>query len=137
MERSLRDVYGILIPRRERKVIADLGVESQKDSGRVEGNRELLDIMLDSTAAKRLMNERNESILAAIIPEAERHFHGLSESMRFSHIVHWPEAEPMSPIGRSQSVSRYRRGVNPSRRVLLAGDYLGLPYTDSAAHTGK
>lgn len=72
-----------------------------------------------------------------MLPEAERYFRGLSETMRFSHFVHWPEAEPMSPIGRSQAVFAYRRGVNPSRRVILAGDYLGFPYTDSTAYTGK
>jgi oxygen-dependent protoporphyrinogen oxidase len=44
---------------------------------------------------------------------------------------------PLSPIGRSRNVARYRGSINGSTRVYLAGDYMGMPFTEGAAETGK
>ncbi len=133
----LRNIYGIMIPRREREHLASIGIESQKDIERVTGRGELLDLMLDSKSARLFLSEDNDTILSAILPESEHYFAGLSEAIRFSHIIRWSEAEPMSPIGRSKDLATYRKELPATRRILLAGDYMGFPYTDSAAYTGK
>jgi hypothetical protein len=50
-----------------------------------------------------------------------------------THLICWPAAEPRSPVGCARAVAAYRRAVQARRRVVLAGDYLALPWTDGAA----
>jgi oxygen-dependent protoporphyrinogen oxidase len=133
---DLRELYGFLIPRRERKLIVAIGIESNKNKNSVtEG--ELLDIMLDSQHAALLLNMSDDEILKKIMPELEIYFPKLSDYIRFFHIVHWPEAEPLSFIGKSKYLKKYKDSLAPDSSVILAGDYMGFPYTDSAAFTGK
>lgn len=49
------------------------------------------------------------------------YFPGVRDSVRWTHCVRWPEAEPYSPPGRSRAVAEYRRGLGRERRVVLAG----------------
>ena len=39
-------------------------------------------------------------------------------------------------LGRAYSVKQYRDTGSASNRIWLAGDYLGFPWTDSAAQNG-
>ena len=132
----LRDVYGLLIPKRERRCIAAVAMELNKDKGRApEG--ELLDVMLSGDSGKDLVDQPDEVIEDAVFGELETYLPGIRRARKFTHIVRWKDAEPMSPVGRSRLISDYKTGWTGGRGILLAGDYLGFPYTDSAAHTGK
>ncbi len=136
LPRDLNNVYGILIPRRERQLIAGIGIESQKNAERI-AEGELLDIMLDSTHGKILFDSPDDIILKSVLSELEKYFPGLSDSIRLSHIVRWKDAEPISSLGRSINIKNYKKTLNFSAKVILAGDHMGFPYTDSAAYTGK
>lgn len=132
---TLKHVYGLLVPRTDRDVIAAIGIESCKDPARVPDG-ELLDIMLADRAGRELVNRTDDEILTRVLAEAGRYFPGVAQSVRFAHIVRWNEAEPRSPVGRSRLISEYRVNWSPRQRVLLAGDYMGMPFTDGAAETG-
>ncbi len=132
----LRDVYGLLIPRKERQCIAAVTLESNKDKGRTPGG-ELLDVMLSGEAGAELIEQSDELIESAVLNELETCFPGIRQAKKFTRMVKWKDAEPMSPVGRSRLVADYKAGWTPERRIILAGDYLGFPFTDSAAHTGK
>lgn len=136
LPKELREVYGILIPRRERQRIAGIGIESRKGAGRVKEG-ELFDIMLDSRHVSELFEMTNDEILKTILPELENYFPRLSESIRLSHFTRWKDAEPISSLGRGKNIKKYKETLNSSAQVILAGDYMGFPYTDSAAFTGK
>ncbi len=131
----LRDVYGILIPRRERKDIAAIAIESHKHPRRVPQG-ELLDVMLAGEAGKRLIDASDDEITEAVWGESEVHFPGLRDEIIFSHLVRWNYAEPLSPIGRSRAIIKYRARWGYPLRVILAGDYMATPTTDGAAHSG-
>lgn len=133
---DLNNVYGFLIPRRERKSIAAIGIESNKNRNSVTKG-ELLDVMLDSQHAKTLLNKSDDEILKNILPELEIYFPKLSNFIRFTHFIHWPEAEPVSFIGRCKYIKQYKDTLSTESAFILAGDYMGFPYTDSAAFTGK
>ena len=90
--------------------------------------------LLSGEAAGSLIDRSDDEIEAAVLPEVERYFPGVTEAKRFAHIVRWHEAEPKSPVGRSRAIAEYRRG-GAARRVWLAGDYMGMPWTDEAAET--
>ena len=129
-------VYGLLIPRRERKVIAAVGIESRKSPDLVPGG-ELLNVMLDGMAGQRLIDASEDSILAEVLPELEAYFPNASKRLAFAHFCRWHEAEPRSPVGRCGAIGAYRRACSPSQKVVLAGDYLSIPTTEGAAQSGK
>ncbi len=133
-DERLKGVCGLFIPRVERKVIASMTVESWRDPSRVPSG-EVLHALLSGEAAVSLSDRSDDEIEAAVLPEVERYFPGVTEAKRFVHIVRWQEAEPMSPVGRSRSIAEYRRRGG-ARRVWLAGDYMGMPWSDGAAEAG-
>lgn len=130
------DIYGLLIPRRERKVIAAVGIESRKSSGLVPQG-ELLNVMLDGQAGARLVDQGEAAVLNEVFPELERYFPGVRKNTAFAHFCRWREAEPCSAVGRARAIAAYRAALKPDHRVLLAGDYMSAPTTEGAAFSGK
>ncbi|MDR2012603.1 MAG: FAD-dependent oxidoreductase [Rhodanobacter sp.] len=129
------DVYGVLIPRRERRVIAAVAIESRKSPDRV-SRGELLNVMLDGVAGARLVDADEADVMAEVLPELETWFPGVRRHIGFTHFCRWREAEPYSPIGRSRVIDVYRKSCCTDQAVVLAGDYLGIPTTEGAAHSG-
>jgi protoporphyrinogen/coproporphyrinogen III oxidase len=128
-------VYGLLIPPRERKVIAAVGIESRK-SPDLAPQGELLNVMLGGNAGARLVEASEEAVLAEVLPELEGYFPGISKRMAFAHFCRWHEAEPRSPVGRSRAILAYRASCSPTQKIILAGDYLSSPTTEGAAQSG-
>ena len=44
---------------------------------------------------------------------------------------------PTVPVGHGAAVAAYWAGLSRDARVVLAGDYLGFPWSDSAAANGE
>jgi oxygen-dependent protoporphyrinogen oxidase len=133
---ALRDVYGFLIPAREREHVAAVSIERNKSLDRARCG-ELLVVLFSGDAAERLLGESDSDVLAAVIPELERYLPGVGGAVTMTHLIRWPAAEPRSPVGRARAVAAYRRAPRVDRRVLLAGDYVALPWTDGAADAGE
>lgn len=134
---NLAAVYGLLIPRLERTRIAAVGIETNKY--RVCAPQgQLLNIMLSDTAAQSMLALPDDAIIQLVLPEAETFFPGLSENIDATRIYRWPQAEPCSDVGRATDLRQYRANCGSSLpRVLLAGDYMSMPYTEGAAESGK
>ena len=134
---SLRDVYGLLIPRSERRSIVAIGIESNKNRDCVPQGQ-LLNIMLSNTASKSMMSMTDDAIIHTVMPEAEKFFPGLSTQIAVTRIYRWKQAEPCSHVGRAKDLLHYRKNGRPlDQRVLLAGDYMSMPFTEGAAESGK
>lgn len=136
LPKTLKNIYGILIPRRERQYITSIGIESNKGRERIRVG-ELFDVMLDSQHGAELLQKSDDEILKTILPELEYYLPRLSQSIRFLHVTRWKEAEPLSSLGRSKNIKKYKENLKLSAPIILAGDYMGFPYTDSAAFTGR
>ncbi|MCM3874980.1 MAG: FAD-dependent oxidoreductase, partial [Thermoanaerobaculia bacterium] len=134
--RVASDIYGLLIPRRERQVIAAIGIESRK-CGRYVPRGELLNVMLSGSAGSRLLGATEEQVLSEVLPELQRYFPGLDGRIEFTTFSRWPEAEPRSPVGRSRDLRQYRQAWHSGMKVILAGDYMGTPCTEGAAESGQ
>ena len=134
-EPALKDVWGFLIPRPDRQLIASATLESAKDIMRVPDG-EMLNVFVKNEAAGAMMDLSDDEIVAKVLPDIERFFPGATATKRFAQIVRWPNALPKSPVGRSRDLAEYRRSRPSARRVLLAGDYMGLPHFESAIETG-
>lgn len=134
---SLRDVYGLLIPRRERRRIAAVAIEANKNANAVPRGQ-LLNIMLCHEASGSMMAMTDDEIVRTVLPEAERFFPGLSMAVEATRIFRWKHAEPCSQVGRARDLVHYRRrGRLPDDRVVLAGDYMSMPFTEGAAESGR
>lgn len=131
-----RDIYGVLIPRRERKAVAAVGIESRKFPSYVPRG-ELLNVMLDGQTGSRLLDAEEDRVLAEVFPELNRYFPGIDDQVQFAHFCRWREAEPCSPVGRSRDLAQYRAQVAARLpAVLLAGDYMSIPTTEGAVESG-
>lgn len=131
---AMKSVWGFLIPRPDRQLIASATIESTKDIARVPDG-ELLNLFVKSEAAGAMMDLSDDEIVAKVLPDIERFFPGAAATKRFAQIVRWPNALPKSPVGRSRSLAEYRK-THSASRVLLAGDYMGMPHFESAIETG-
>ena len=131
----LRKVYGIIIPRKERQTIAAISIESNKNKNcAFEG--ELLQIMLDGKHGKELLHADEHQLLQIILPEIEKYLPGITNAIRFTHIVRWENAIPISFVGKSLLLKNYYDSITPDKNLILAGDYMNFPFTDSAALSG-
>jgi oxygen-dependent protoporphyrinogen oxidase len=128
-------VYGLLIPRRERRVIAAVGIESRKSPDLVPQG-ELLNVMLDGSAGARLIDASEDAVLAEVLPELFDYFPSVPNQIAFTHFCRWKEAEPRSPVGRSRAIRAYRQSCSQNQKIVLAGDYMGAPTTEGAAESG-
>jgi len=133
---SVEEIYGVLIPRRERKVIATFTFQSRKCPQHVERG-ELLNVMLDGASGARLIDASESDVLAEVIPELGRYLPGIASRIAFARMHRWLEAEPGSPPGRATHLHAYREAWRADRRVILAGDYMGIPCTEGAAESGR
>ena len=133
--RKLSKFYGLWLPKGERKNIAAISVESRKNGDRV-ASGEVLNVMLSGSAGKKLQNLEEEKITKLILEELSTYFPNISEDIAFAKITRWPYAEPMSYPGRSKNINEYREKTASNSRIFLAGDYMGMPFTEGAAETG-
>lgn len=136
LDPAIGDIYGVLVPKKERSVIATIGIEASKDKLRLAGGH-LLIVFLSGEAGKEMLDWTDSAILPPVIKELDRYFPGFSGNIRFTRIYRWKDAMPLSPIGRSRNIARYRATITESAKVFLAGDYMGMPFTEGAAETGK
>lgn len=136
LPRALRDVYGVAVPRRERRHLAAIAIESNKCRDRAP-HGELFHLMLCGASAAALLDAPDETVLAEVLPEAGRILPGLDAAVAATRICRWHEAEPRSPIGRAGMVHAYRSSAAAApRRIVLAGDYVNTPFTDGAVASG-
>ena len=133
---KLKNVYGLLIPRRERQDIAAIGLENNKRrSCTTKG--QLLNLMFCHESAMRCMPLTDAAIVAQALESAEIFFPSLSRHVQQTRVYRWPVAEPGSKVGRAQDLQGYREQCAKKQpRLILAGDYMSMPYTEGAAASG-
>lgn len=134
---ALADVYGVLILAPERDHVAAVGIETNKRRGHG-GAGHLLNLMFCHPSAERLMQSTDDGLVAQGIRSVESLLPSLSRHVLHRRVFRWPCAEPISWVGRAKAIARYRllQVANPTP-IVLAGDYMGMPFTDGAAESGE
>ncbi len=136
LSKPLKDVYGLLILRRERRHIAAICIEANKNN-ECASRGQLLNILLCHASAMAMMALPDDEIVAAVVEEAENYLPGLSAQIATTRLYRWKQAEPCSPIGRAKDIAQYRNNPPLDRRIWLAGDSMSMPFTEGAAESGK
>lgn len=132
----LADVYGLLIPEPERDHVAAVGIELNKRRD-VGGTGQLLNLMFCHQSAARDMQVEDGLLVAQAIRSVEPLFPSLSQHLVESRVIRWPCAEPFSWVGRAKAIRRYRaQQESDPTSIVLAGDYMGMPFTEGAAESG-
>ncbi len=133
---GLSNVWAMMIPRRERRQIVSVTMESAKDPRRVPKGGEMLNLFVTPDNAERMMEWPDEQVVSAVAEDVERLFPGAFAAKNFTRVVRWREGMPKSPVGRARALAEYRRTRPRDCRVWLAGDYMGMPWLESAIETG-
>lgn len=133
---SLHAVYGILIPRSERRHIAAISIETNKCQDRA-AQGQLFHLMLCGKSSAEMLSQTDSQVSDAVKQEAERFLPGVFERASNIRVYRWPEAIALSPVGRARNLRLYRQATAGTvRRVLMAGDYMSCPWTDGSAESG-
>ncbi|MGA3228896.1 MAG: NAD(P)/FAD-dependent oxidoreductase [Candidatus Binatus sp.] len=133
---GLRNVWAMMIPRGERRQIVSVTIESAKDPERVLKGGEMLNLFVTPDNAERMMDWPDGQVVSAVAADVERLFPGAIAAKQFTRVVRWREGMPKSPVGRARALAEYRRTRPRDGRVWLAGDYMGMPWLESAIETG-
>lgn len=83
-----------------------------------------------------MLDLTDEEIYREIHSDIEIVFPDVCQHVQTKRVFRWPYAMPYTPIGRTSSVKQCRDSRSSTHKIWLAGDYLGFPWTDSAAQTG-
>ncbi|MCF8316918.1 MAG: FAD-dependent oxidoreductase [Ignavibacteriales bacterium] len=133
---NLKNIYGLLIPRKDRTAVSAVGIENNKNRGD-DAAGHLFNIMLSHRAALEQMQAADNAIVAFAAQSVSDYFPTLPTRIKQSRVYRWPAAEPLSPVGRAATLRSYRqRSTQQVPSVLLAGDYMSMPFTEGAAESG-
>lgn len=141
---DLADAYGVLTHPDARAGFAALAVASRAHP-HLSQRGDLVTVMIDDATAAPLLTASEDDVVAAawravrpFAPSARPH------PTSAARVIRWSEAMPTVPLGHCAAVKAYWEGLarearelgTLSRKVVLAGDYLGFPWSDSAAALG-
>lgn len=125
-------VYGALFAPVEGSPLAALTFQQ----GKAPGDGPIVCAMLGERAAAEAGHLSDTALVRFVVEAMAAHLPGIDRAAVSTHLQRWDAAEPRSPVGRARAVAAYRNTLGRDRRVVLAGDYLGSPWTDGAAETG-
>ncbi len=136
LDPRIADIYGFLLPKKEQDIVGSILNAAAKDKLHP-ADRHLFVVFLSGDAGKKMIDWNEEDILANVLKEMEKYFPGIPKGIRFTRIYRWKDAIALSPVGRSRNIAKYRERFDQVSKVYLAGDYMGMPFTEGAAETGK
>ncbi|MGI5499001.1 flavin monoamine oxidase family protein [Lentzea sp. CA-135723] len=126
------DAYAIATPKRSFNVLLNLsniarGLESARSPGS--------SIMTFSpgSLARDLLDRDDDDIRDTYLADLDAVLPGFSDHLVEAEVQRWPTGAPYCFPGRAKLQPTLTR---PTGRVLLAGDYLGTLYTETAIQTG-
>lgn len=131
---ELGGAYGVMVMPDCPSPLAAVAVYSRADRS---AGGEVLTVMFHQGATRLLTAADDATVRAAAIDAVTPWLPGLASRVIDSHVTRWPEAMPYVPVGHASTVRRYRDTLPAGSPVLLAGDYLGFPWSDSAAFNGR
>ncbi len=132
---NIQKAYGLLYKSSLDCKIAAVSIENNKHSAR-KTKGFLVNVMLTDIYAKEILHLSDEEIYQKIKTHIEKQFPSIYLHIQSKKIFRWEFAMPYTSIGRAKLVKEYYDTRNQNNRIWLAGDYLGFPWTDSAANTG-
>jgi oxygen-dependent protoporphyrinogen oxidase len=127
------DVYAIATPERSTSMVFNManvrrGAELKREPG---GS-----LMAYSMAglADPMLALSDDEVVETYVRELDESFPGFAKIIDEAKVQRWPSALPYPFPGRAELQADL---LTPLGRIFLAGDYLGVPTTDTAVETGR
>ncbi len=126
------DTYAVATPKRSFNVVLNMSNNVHGyETGRSPGSSFM--VFSPAGLARRLLEQDDETVLRTLTDDLDQVLPGVGSTIVESEIARWPEASPYGFPGRGRLQPVLTRNAG---RVLLAGDYLGTHYTESAVASG-
>ncbi len=124
--------YAIATPKRSFNVVLNMsnvvrGSETERRPG------SSLMTFSPAALARGLLELDDEAVLASYLDDLDQVLPGVAGTVVEAHVQRWPTGAPYCFPGRSRLQPALTRRTGP---VVLAGDYLGTFYTETAISTG-
>lgn len=132
---ALGGAYGVLVHPNEDSSLAAIAVASRAHPS-CPSDGDAVTVMFNHDSAISFSQLDDRSIAARALDALERISPGLRCLLSPLLVQRWPHAMPTVPPGHPARVADYREHLPDNARIVLAGDYLGFPWTDAAAHNG-
>lgn len=125
----------LMTPRTERDLIY-MAFTSTRNVFDVDQGEGMLKFILSGPRIDSLWQASDAEVLEQVAAEAGPYLPGLRSASNFVTSFRYRSGMPNPNRGRFKNIAAYRRSVNASNWVLLAGDYAGHITTDGAAESG-
>ncbi|MEI6622004.1 MAG: FAD-dependent oxidoreductase [Actinomycetes bacterium] len=132
---DLGGCYGVLVHPQDSSDVAALAVRSRAHQDSVHGG-DVVTVMFKPEVTEQLAPRPDTDVTEAAKRAVDVLSAGLGTRATDSHVVRWEQAMPTVPRGHANTVKAYRLDCADDEQIILAGDYLGFPWSDSAAFNG-
>jgi oxygen-dependent protoporphyrinogen oxidase len=126
------DTYAIATPKRSFNVVLNMSNNVRSLSPERQPGSSFMTFS-PAGLARQLLEQDDETIHKTYVEDLDQVLPGFASHLVEAEIVRWPEASPYSFPGRAKLQPTLTRREG---RVMLAGDYLGTQYTESAVQSG-
>lgn len=133
------DVGIVWVPMVENTTISGYVNEKMKGEDVCNNGKTLLSVWLHDAAAKKLLHQTNEEIIAAIIPELKKICPWIKNDtpLAYHDLQRWAEAMPKFSHGHITKVHAFMQHGQGEQNVFFSGDYLNSPWTEGALRCGQ
>ncbi|MDX6233123.1 MAG: protoporphyrinogen/coproporphyrinogen oxidase [Nocardioidaceae bacterium] len=126
------DTYAIATPNRSFNVVLNMSNNVHGFSQeRLPGSSFMT--FSPASLARQLLEQDDEAILKTYVDDLDEILPGFASSLVEAEVARWPVASPYCFPGRGKLQPVLTRRDS---RIMLAGDYLGTQYTETAVHSG-
>lgn len=126
------DAYAIATPKRSFNVVLNMSNVVRGYEGSRQPGSSMM-VFSPATLARELMARTDDDILETYLEDLDAVLPGFARHVTEAEVQRWPTGAPYCFPGRARLQQALRRRGG---RVLLAGDYLGTLYTETAISTG-
>jgi oxygen-dependent protoporphyrinogen oxidase len=122
--------FGFLVPRKERRRVMACTWVGTKFSYRVPEGRIVARCSLGGTADPAVLEESDESIVAAVTSELQE-IAGITARPRFTRVARWPQSMAQYTVGHAQRLAEIQARAAAIPGLYLAGNaYTGIGIPD-------
>ncbi|WP_156959812.1 NAD(P)/FAD-dependent oxidoreductase [Nocardia sp. BMG51109] len=137
-ERPRSEAMWMLLPRNDSPDLVSIVLEHNKSPGRVPPGTGMLNLHWRQQWSEKHIGSSDAAVAETAMAAVSKIFPGVEDTVRFIDIRRWePCCIPLRRPGHFTAFAKEFGVRSPASRVFLAGDYLGVPSTDTAVAMGE
>lgn len=130
--------FGLSFPQGDADAVAAVCVEQNKPAHLVPGGAGLLVVIARPEVAPQLLAAESREVVDRLLPDVERAFPGVSDSIVRARVYRWPAGSPVFYPGYFSHLGAFGNGeVEANGPLAIAGDYLYSPSVEGAVVSGE